>query len=1065
MAKLTRLASTLTARYFPSQNLTDAFYIDGRLFGKREQRLADITVDKEEKGFFFSVFSHPSISGYEPGMMPPYEPQLREICNEVKFGRKEIDMLISSFLSTAVDITGKMRLQDQENRTPYFSGVIVRDAEAFAVTIGSGLAFLYRNDTLFPLTDAGIPIEPIDSYGNRVGDFYNYCSSKTANALWSNITTLSTDDCIILCNKEVYEALGQRELLRILDESDDQCDAAGTVITQASANMPNVPMQFSISFVENVSADEKKGLFGFKKKQKEDNSAVMSIQSTFDGGVVGAAAEAIAGAGFVTGVDAASNIAVSQAQAQVGAAVVFGDATSSVANSPIAPKVNQEASSENGFVVPSSVPTPDSSVEFLDKSITDAKPVAEVSAEDLMKNVVKEMKETSSQDLAKQQDAVQAATMDVTPASDVSQSPFVSAFNPFDTTAVAEPVATEVVSQTQFVPEEDDSSETKIISMSDIPFAEQLSKSNVKADGIIAAALKEMNVDTNPENKTTDSSDIVFEVKDDTTADSSEKSSDEEEFNPYSVGTAEEMQNAAPLVFGDDSSAEGSTSNGDENFGMFTVPVGDEAKSEVPAPQFDIIPDVETEKEEKLNVDFPTVEKAPEPVKQEDSADFVLPFENPVTASVDDSAKENEDIPQMPVYGNESFDSPIYAVNSEQPVNGTTDNAYQVGKYKENEDAVSDVNEPAPYTTYGSETFDYNDNANGVAPQPQNDQVYVQPTYGEQQYADQSYGQQDYSQQAYSQQAYSQQQYGEQPYSQEQYGEQPYATESYSADSQAASADKDDWIFNILGIDDQDADTAVGTGAATAAAAVGAAPSVASSATNFGQGGNAAMNHQGQRPAGTGAARPTGAPTGAPTSGGAGRRPGYANGNARSGGTGSGRPSGYGSGNGNNRGPKPFYARITRNGYIFLAFVALILICLIIVISLIVKSCNADKKSSTTTTTTTTVATIATTESTAPSVDPTAPIGTYTFSDDTGYRTWWDLFNYVYNVQLENTSDPRIATIIAYNGLDATYVPNSGDSLILPPASVFDAAGTTETTVAGDAQATTTVATTTVAAE
>ena len=48
MATFTRLASTLTAKYFPSQSLTDAFYIDGRLFGKREIRGADITIDKVE---------------------------------------------------------------------------------------------------------------------------------------------------------------------------------------------------------------------------------------------------------------------------------------------------------------------------------------------------------------------------------------------------------------------------------------------------------------------------------------------------------------------------------------------------------------------------------------------------------------------------------------------------------------------------------------------------------------------------------------------------------------------------------------------------------------------------------------------------------------------------------------------------------------------------------------------------------------------------------------------------------------------------------------------------------
>ena len=93
MATLTRLASTLTARYFPSQTLTDAFYMDGRLCGNRETRSADITMDKDAKGFFFSIFTHPAIQGFEPGDMPPFEPQLRSLCNDVKVGNKDIDSL------------------------------------------------------------------------------------------------------------------------------------------------------------------------------------------------------------------------------------------------------------------------------------------------------------------------------------------------------------------------------------------------------------------------------------------------------------------------------------------------------------------------------------------------------------------------------------------------------------------------------------------------------------------------------------------------------------------------------------------------------------------------------------------------------------------------------------------------------------------------------------------------------------------------------------------------------------------------------------------------------------
>ena len=290
MATLTRLASTLTARYFPSSSLTDAFYLDGRLCGKRETRQADITIDKDERGFFFSLFTHPTIEGFEPGTIPPFEPQLRGLCNEVKNGHKEIDAMIEKFLSTAVEVAGTTKLIDNEVRDPYFSGVIVRDSEAFAVTIGGGLAFLYRDDTMFPLTDAGIPMEPIDAYGNRVGDFQYYCSSKTANALWSNFFTLTPDDCIILCNKAIYDALGQREILRILTDAEDQCDAAGLILTQASARMPNTPMQISISFVESVTKEEKRGLFGRKKKKDDyDSESHELLESTVEGGMVGGA--------------------------------------------------------------------------------------------------------------------------------------------------------------------------------------------------------------------------------------------------------------------------------------------------------------------------------------------------------------------------------------------------------------------------------------------------------------------------------------------------------------------------------------------------------------------------------------------------------------------------------------------------------------------------------------------------------------------------------------------------------------------------------------------------------
>jgi len=271
MAKMTRLATTVTARYYPASDLIDAFYLDGRLSGRREARAADITVDKEDRGFFFSVFSHAAAPGRDPAAEPAYEAPLRKLYNEIKSGRKSLDDEIGDLVNTAVSVTGRMKLQADNARTPFFAGVMVKDSEAFAITMGKGLAFLYRDDTLFPLTATDLRIDPINTQRQKVDNFYNYCAAKTATALCSNIAQLKMDDCIILCNREVYDALGQQELLRILYDAEDQCDAAGIVVTEAAAKLPGVPLQFMISFVETVTAQEKSGLFGFGRKNRQQS--------------------------------------------------------------------------------------------------------------------------------------------------------------------------------------------------------------------------------------------------------------------------------------------------------------------------------------------------------------------------------------------------------------------------------------------------------------------------------------------------------------------------------------------------------------------------------------------------------------------------------------------------------------------------------------------------------------------------------------------------------------------------------------------------------------------------
>ncbi|MBR2523411.1 MAG: hypothetical protein IKE53_03095 [Clostridiales bacterium] len=973
MATLTRLASTLTAKFSPSQTLTDAFYIDGRLCGKRETRQADITIEKEERGYFFSVFTHPTIEGFEPGMLPPFEPQFRSLCNDVKFGHKEIDGLIEKFLSTAVEVTGKMRLSDNEMRSPYFSGIIVRDAEAFAVTVGNGLAFLYRDDTLFPLTDAGIPMEAIDAFDNRVGDFMYYCASKTANALWSNYFTLSPDDCIILCNKAVYDALGQRELLRILNEAEDQCDAAGVVITQASARMPNVPMQFSISFVENVTNTDKRGIFGFKKKSRDDDEEENNVESVVEGGVVGAAAEAASDAGFVslTAAESAGSFVATQSAAE--GAVVFGEAAAAAVS---APAVNQVASPDLGIQVGTEVSPSESKLEFLDGSVDGDQ--VQITPEDLMKNAMNNM--NASGDGA---------------ASDNMETISISEFNPMTAT--------------------DDEPTKPITSLDSSIFA------GLKQGGVLEQAIKdtiepvpepvaeevpEIVSEPVPEEpmsfvseapQASSSDEIVFDAVDD-----SNKFMDvptEESFNPYSAGDPEEMKNAAPLIFGDDSQAQAS------------APVEEAAEevSEIPVPDFEIEnPKPDIDSEDKLNVDFPEAEEKTAEPAAEPADGFRLPFANDVDTV--GAPEMTEQVPDMPEYDANVYDTPVNAVNSEQPIDAQVEDTYAYGGY-EDVQAADQVNgyataqapqEDVPYQPYGGEVFQTGDQANY---QTDNSQQYQTSAYS---------GYQDM-------------------------GEGNYSSEPAASVSSSAGSGDDAWIMDLLGVDDNasygredipGAETFVAGGAA-AAAQPQAAPV------------------QNANPRGTGYNAADGGPNRA-----------HSQGAQRPGGT---RPRQPGSANGGNRGGGKTKFKLNRNGYIFIVFVVLLIVCLTIIISLIVKSCS-EKTSETSssvddplTTSETTIPTqpveTSATETTAE--NPSAPIASFKFSNYIGYRTWWDLFHYVYDINLSDLSDPRIQIIKDYNNFPADYTPQANSEVLLPPKGVIEGTipNTFTPSLTGDTQA------------
>lgn len=260
MARNTRLATTITARYTPSVGAVDAFYLDGRISGQREEQFADITLDREDRGSFFAVYASSHGNRGDAHQNDGNRQYLDQITNDLKKNnRRNIDYEINELAECVVNVSGRLTLADAAIRQPYFSGIIVKDGEMAAITLGRGCAYLYRDDTLYPLTQDEFQLEAIDGRGHRVSNMGDFSAGIAGTIRYSNIAQLKQDDCIILCNKEVMEAVGQRQMLQMLDLAEDQCDAAGMVMDVAASENPHISMQFMIGFVEDIVTVDRLG--------------------------------------------------------------------------------------------------------------------------------------------------------------------------------------------------------------------------------------------------------------------------------------------------------------------------------------------------------------------------------------------------------------------------------------------------------------------------------------------------------------------------------------------------------------------------------------------------------------------------------------------------------------------------------------------------------------------------------------------------------------------------------------------------------------------------------------
>ncbi len=249
----TRLMTTVNARYYPGEGVADAYCLDGKFPGKRETRTVNLTVDREARSFLVAVFAYPTDARMR---QDAWQAPLRKLSAQVADLAGDIDTDINDLAETALDVTGGLKLQEGEDRQPYFSSVLLRDGEIASVTVGEGLAFIYRQAVLYPLTSHTKELEGIDLRGDRVEGISDFIAGEAGAIRYSNIAQVEDRDLVVLCNGELYDAVGQKELMRLLEDAEDEMDAAASLLTAAASQMPGTPMQVAVTRVFAMKAPE-----------------------------------------------------------------------------------------------------------------------------------------------------------------------------------------------------------------------------------------------------------------------------------------------------------------------------------------------------------------------------------------------------------------------------------------------------------------------------------------------------------------------------------------------------------------------------------------------------------------------------------------------------------------------------------------------------------------------------------------------------------------------------------------------------------------------------------------
>ena len=246
MSNYTRIAATLGMQSGDNNVYHQNYFLNGRRsYQPGRSGYVEITADRAGFGAVYALYQTLN----DPSDREPSD-RMEDLRVQMDTpGRHRIDNSINELAEAATIASGSS--DDLENRS-WFSGVIIRNSELVAVSRGPAVAYLYRGDALIPLTADELEWPAKDVFGNVIKDYTIYQAGQSGQVRYSNITTLRRDDCIILAPHDAMSTLGQRELLRLLEEAEDQEQAVQLMLDRMKGNSEASSSSVMMLFVEHI---------------------------------------------------------------------------------------------------------------------------------------------------------------------------------------------------------------------------------------------------------------------------------------------------------------------------------------------------------------------------------------------------------------------------------------------------------------------------------------------------------------------------------------------------------------------------------------------------------------------------------------------------------------------------------------------------------------------------------------------------------------------------------------------------------------------------------------------